>query len=63
MKPVFKLLKEGRKEEKSAPKFYSRLKRALTYKYKGSISKIQCQEKEHYRILRKIEKELKEKED
>lgn len=60
MKLALRLLKEGRRDEKTAPKFYGRLKKALPYKYRKTITLIQNQEKRHYRILKKIEKEIKD---
>jgi len=60
MNLAIKLINEGLKDEKKAPKFYIKLKKALPYKYRVRIKKIQNQEKEHYKILKKIKKELKE---
>lgn len=60
MKRLLMLLKEGRKDEKSAPIFYAKLKSALPTKYRPKITYIQNQERNHYKILRKIQEEITE---
>jgi len=48
------------KDEKIAPKDYSKLKKLLPMKERKKITKIQKQERQHYKILKGIKKELKE---
>ena len=46
------------KDENSAPLIYEKLKKSLPLKYSKVISQIQQQEKNHYRILRRIKMDL-----
>jgi len=57
-KGTCKKLKEMMKDEKIAPHDYSKLKKLLPVKERGKITKIQTQERQHYKILKGIKKEL-----
>jgi hypothetical protein len=55
------LLKEMLRDEKIAPYDYSKLKKVLPIKYRGKITKIQKQEKQHFKILKGIKKSITKK--
>lgn len=61
MKKALKLINQGLEDEKKAPKYYSKLKKELPLKDRGKISKIQKQEKEHFKTLKEIKNKLKSK--
>ena len=53
-----KRLKDMMKDEKIAPHDYSKLKKLLPVKERSKITKIQKQERCHFRTLKEIKKEL-----
>jgi len=55
-KKTCKKLKEMLKDEKKAPYDYAKLKKLLPDKEKKKITKIQKQEKEHYKTLKGIKR-------
>lgn len=61
MKRACKKLNEMLKDEKEAPKNYSKLKKLLPASERKKISKIQKQERQHYKTLKDIKKKLMKK--
>lgn len=59
MKKVDKKLNEMLKDEKIAPRDYSKLKKLLPVKERKKITKIQSQERQHFKTLKQIKKNLK----
>jgi rubrerythrin len=60
IKPLMcKRLREMLKDEKIAPNDYSKLKKLLPIKERSKITKIQKQERNHYKTLIGIKKRLK----
>jgi len=47
-------------DEKIAPRDYSKLKSTLPVKYRSKITRIQSQERQHFKTLKGIKKDIKE---